>query len=81
MRLIDADELKQKRNSQDWQDTYLRACVDNAPTIDAVPVVRCGKCIHYCLHDAAGGKYCEILRNESPIESGWCCYGERRNDG
>lgn len=43
--------------------------------------VTCRECVHYCLRDAADGKYCEILRYESPIESGWCCYGERREDG
>lgn len=49
------------------------------PTADVVEVVRCKDCIHYCIESADGGKYCEILRYESPIESGYCCYGQRKH--
>ena len=42
MRLIDADEL-------DWwyKGRQIRRVLDEAPTIDAVPVVRCNECKHW----------------------------------
>lgn len=44
---------------------------------DIVKVVRCKNCEHY------KDEWCEILRAESPIADGFCCYGKRRcsNDG
>ena len=39
---------------------------------DVVPVVRCKNCIHY------KDEWCEILKAESPVEDGFCCYGERK---
>lgn len=42
------------------------------PTADVVAVVRCKNCTHY------KDEWCEILRAESPIAEGFCCYGERR---
>jgi len=54
MRLIDADELLAHRfvdvaGEEEWSymvgwNTAIEAVVENAPTIDAVPVVRCRKC-------------------------------------
>lgn len=50
MRLIDADALIQKRNHAKAyaQDMYVigQGYVMDAPTIDAVPVVRCKDCAH-----------------------------------
>ena len=49
MRMIDADALIQKRNhAKNYSpDMYVigQGCVMDAPTIDVVPVVRCGECI------------------------------------
>ena len=51
MRLIDADALMEKEHS--WlRDGDVRwsippSHIDLAPTIDAVPVVRCRDCIYY----------------------------------
>jgi hypothetical protein len=41
------------------------------PAADVVPVVRCKDCIHH------QNEWCEILKAESPVEDGFCCYGER----
>lgn len=44
MRLIDADELPrhgQRGGLVHWKD------IENAPTVDAVPVVRCKDCKYY----------------------------------
>lgn len=55
MRLIDADKLKQdvlewKDCPNGYSDTYDKARIisgiDEAPTIDAVPVVRCKDCMY-----------------------------------
>ena len=48
--------------------------IEDVPTADVVEVVRCEKCIHY------QNEWCEILKAESPVEDGFCCYGERRCD-
>ena len=54
MRLIDADALKGKESyiMLRTSDTcfgsakiFLTETIDNAPTVDAVPVVRCGDCV------------------------------------
>lgn len=45
MRLIDADALKERlKKSSRYFD--LKFDIDEAPTIDAVPVVRCKDCVH-----------------------------------
>lgn len=46
MRLIDADALKQA-DFQDFSNTDVLCAIDEAPTINAVPVVRCVDCKHY----------------------------------
>ena len=54
MRLIDADAVirhKRKMSGADfggefWDEAVLASDIKNAPTIDAVPVVRCKDCIH-----------------------------------
>lgn len=83
MRLIDADELN------DYvMDTYGGGITDNtvifygdvltiineAPTVDAVEVVRCKDCEHYC-----DGTWCDI--NEAYFEDDdFCSYGERKEN-
>lgn len=48
MRLIDADALLERHDA--YYDRYeclvLRYAIEKAPTVDAVPVVRCGECGH-----------------------------------
>ena len=60
MRLIDADALKEKINTVFY--SQIGKIIDDAPTIDAVEVVRCKDCKHLsvttlgmeyaCWHDA-----------------------------
>ena len=46
-----------------------------APTVDAVPVVRCKDCKHY------DGKWCLLLDMVNSDMGDWfCAYGERRTD-
>ena len=47
----------------------LRACVDDASTIDAVEVVRCKECKHW--HDHITTTWCSRGAELRPQESGW----------
>ena len=81
-RLIDANALECA-----LKDTHIGLAIDkgkmfrlieNAPTVDAVEVVRCKDCRHYVLHALA-------CRNEHMngviAMDGFCSYGERKDNG
>ena len=62
MRLIDADALLTKKFITDDIDSYDTIPVDeivDAPTIDAVEVVRCRDCVH--------GKVCKFSAKEPDV--------------
>ena len=49
-RLIDADALREKwlcLQGHDFSPSSFVYSIDNAPTVDAVQVVRCGECKHF----------------------------------
>lgn len=79
MRLIDADALIDSLNIRSvTYNCIINKCIEDAPTIDAVPVVRCGECKHMiedgrCMEFADDG-----IR---PSATDFCSYGERREDG
>lgn len=101
MRLIDADALIDKTNEsknhnphpqgmirvnhRNEHDHFLRMILE-APTVDAVPVVRCENCKH-CLLDLSGreGHLCmykrKSLLNARVKRDDFCSWGERINDG
>ena len=88
MRLIDADALKIPRYTDEVQDLFIQGYRNGktdaiteitalAPTIDAVPVVRCKDCKHlaiienscpYCTWHYSGCAY-----------NDYCSYGERKD--
>ena len=77
-RLIDADALN-------WGTcpTYgklVKAWLDDAPTVDAVEVVRCKDCKHWLERDAYGmGTYHQCwITGHIPNKDHFCSYGERR---
>ena len=77
MRLIDADDIAPKLEGKYNQDM-----VRYAPTIDAVPAVRCRDCVHYemeaCLkiyEDGAVSSYAWQYREPDDF----CSYGERKD--
>ena len=85
-RLIDANALKEKAEPEEVTGegiVYVQD-IDEAPTVDAVEVVRCKDCKHW-LKDVPGctdtvGR-CEWA-NYMVGGSGYCVYGERKdNDG
>ena len=87
MRLIDADALKLGKfieTRTDWHKGWndaLDAATTQAPTIDAVEVVRCKDCKHWAEFDDYGGR-CENpdgLDNYA-MPDDFCSYGERKNN-
>lgn len=58
----------------------------NAPTVDAIEVVRCGKCMHYHWEfEPCHGKtihYCDLPHMEGIeiFREFFCYYGKRRDD-
>ena len=93
MRLIDADALGVGRCSKDilpaaycagWNG--LIELIEKAPTIDAVPVVRCRDCQHWKpTGSKAGNSFSDMeyiggceFTNYCRRESDFCSYGERK---
>ena len=79
MRLIDADALRDTIENEhfgeyeDKETTFY--CIDTAPTVYAVPVVRCKDCKY---HDEGENYiYCQALKMKRPNDSEFFCkYGE-----
>ena len=84
MRLIDADfackGCIRYRSSLSCEECV----VNDAPTVDAVPVVRCRECIHF-VNDDFGNRVCALFdvanSNGEPVATktdDFCSYGERK---
>ena len=97
-RLIDADwvlgHLKPYEPSdEEWGVTggtalrLIHNAVDNAPTVDAVPVVRCEDCKHLCVWNQKDiYAFCPktnivFLPFEKDTRTFFCGFGERKNGG
>ena len=91
MRLIDVDDLGVGRCSKDvlpaaycagWNG--LLGLIEKAPTVDAVPVVRCKDCVHwdddpdtYGTDDGPKGKCMKSF--ETMCADDFCSYGKRKD--
>jgi hypothetical protein len=85
MRLIDADELRNDwlqngQNEYVYDTNAFLESIDNAPTVDAEPVVWCEDCQHsnfngHCME--VGKKYCTIHKRQFHYDF-FCSYGERK---
>lgn len=75
MRLIDADKLERQEywGNERCFDYVDAEDIDNAPTVDAVPVVRCKGCKH-----EFGGS-CIICGFQKRKPEDFCSYGERKD--
>lgn len=86
MRLIDADRLLNHAiafftgcHTSILQFSYMSDMIINAPTVDAVPVVRCKECKHMRRDNV--GVFCKVWHGYNGCgEDGFCSYGERRTD-
>nr|DAG21223.1 MAG TPA: hypothetical protein [Caudoviricetes sp.] len=74
MRLIDADALEDKFGCSD-ADILAKEEIRDAPTIDAVPVVRCKECTHLY------GAMCAVCGLLPRKPDDFCSYGERKDGG
>lgn len=89
MRLVDADWVlahvkPYSTSDEEWTVTggtairLIHNAVDNAPSIDAIPVVRCADCIY--LVNATYGQYCNNSYGLRTIFSdAYCPYGKEVN--
>ena len=85
MRLIDADSLQKRicgakcgceyEDCGNEGDCGYDHFISNAPTINAIPVVRCEKCV------AHGNCFAERVFVYTGIENPYCCAGERKDGG
>ncbi len=87
MRLIDADALYEDHTRLAYKGDYAfhitaRAWLEKAPTVDAVPVVRCKDCKHSRLGcDEKYGEYweCTYTNFDQHFDADhYCSYGERK---
>lgn len=82
MRLIDADKLERQEywGNERCFDYVDAEDIDNAPTVDAVPVVRCKDCKHSW--EDIGGLTCShgVCVDCVVLGDFYCANGER-NDG
>ena len=78
MRLIDADALL----ASEWDLCDAVEAIKNAPTVDAVPVVRCKDCDGKdCWYkDDNGNDICWISGMYPKGENDFCSCGERKDD-
>ena len=77
MRLIDSDNLVpdicDAEIEYGTKPVHFSAnAIDLAPTVDAVPVVRCEKCV------AHGNCFAEHVFVYTGIENPYCCAGDRK---
>lgn len=91
MRLVDADKLLQADENSDkilvlgsWKAleiayALIKKKVENAPTVDAVPVVRCKDC-KYHENEEIGMVYCPNQIGGWVKENWFCADGERKDD-
>lgn len=84
MRLIDADAIGNpyENTSLAFEFMILKKILDDAPTVDAVEVVRCKD----CKYSSPNGKYgCNLITDDGSREMGlfgddYCSFGERETD-
>lgn len=84
MRPIDAEALRREIDCCDFdsQTDKLTICqqINETPTVDAVPVVRCRECRHH--YDDIDGPCCTFgpCTDTTMFPDDFCSYGERKED-
>ena len=74
-----------RENKEQWNGyctgiNWGRNTIADAPTVDAVEVVRCEDCKNHEPCEVKGKVWCRIVSRYMK-EDGFCSYGERRADG
>ena len=79
MRLIDADALKLDIMCVYGSNPKYINWLNHAPTVDAVPVIRCKDCKHYyALNEVRGN--CSEYNFVEKIPIDFCSWAERKED-
>lgn len=83
MRLIDADKIRDKLKQKEinpatiFINEVLIGLLDDAPTVDAVPVVRCENCLHnHGERDKPECRFTDLVRSNKF----YCRFGERKEE-
>lgn len=79
MRLIDADALIDELGISD-EDIIFEGMLEDAPTIDAVPVVRCKDCKYYDTPKNFKKPYCMRGAYVKVNADDYCSFAERKDD-
>ncbi len=90
MRLIDADEFEAALENTEYDispayepDGYSHKLIcevlEETPTVDAVPVVRCRECIHHYIDEYGFPACAESGAMLNPEEDDYCSRGQRKN--
>ena len=87
MRLIDADALTRRFKvrgcfKKDMLGVMVHKIIDTAPTIDAVPVVRCKDCVTCTARKKKNGEvyfYWCVFHDMAVEENDFCSHGERKD--
>ena len=91
MRLIDADRLSEAiydnvsapYEEAVWAKEDCLTEIDAAPTVDAVPVVRCKDCVNGTVFvNKQGAEYVDCVLDDYSVRkpTDYCSYGEKRRD-
>lgn len=94
MRLIDADKFLAELTAYAptemvWDAGDVKHKMAEMPTVDAVPVVRCGECKHSRALDRSdryedsfidGCLWCMLGRGDGVLPDQFCDYGERKEN-
>ena len=76
-RLIDANALRAKCDAPHW--CVWMSDIDDAPTVDAVELVRCRDCFYYTpVNDKIGKCVFLIGEHQYVVPDGYCYLGERK---
>lgn len=79
---LDREKLIELLKSGGVRDfPFNAALADHLIANDVVPVVRCKDCKHRVV-SATGYRWCNAWQNIQTMgDDGYCCFGERKNDG
>ena len=78
--LIHRDGLKQTLLDLGFYPAIVKSALEKAPTVDAVPVVRCKDCKWSKRDNLLDKHWCKHFLCESEVrENDYCSYGERRD--
>lgn len=77
--MIHRDNIKQQLLERCFYPAIVKGALESAPTVDAVPVVRCRDC--KWLYDEMDDYCCRSHRGLVRIcENSFCSYGERKDN-